>query len=591
MLSIFCDNDNEIKHFSINNINDVFKLPINYLDNKTVLEKNIHTDLELKELKDNSCNCIYDNIFDANNQFSKITTQLWSNEFTTNVDFLKDSQFLYKSIKNVKKINNESIDNIIKIYDEIKNDYSFKDRYNYVEWKFLERFNKSSLFLLILSILNISTPIFSLIIPFIILLIPFFLLKITGRSINFIDYISLLSKLGRFLPLLNILNFQSMTIDKKIMTCISIVIYFFSLYQNILSVFRFYKNMRIIHEYINDIRDFTETSIQNMNNFLMFSSHLKSYSKFNNEIEKYKLHLIDFHTNLSEILPYRFSIRKLLDIGNVMKNFYTIYNERQINDALLFSFGFYGYLENIISLQNNIHNSYMSVCKFSNKKMVFKKSYYAPLKNKEPVTNDFALNKNIIITGPNAAGKTTILKSTLLNIILSQQIGCGFYKSATVIPFDHIHCYLNIPDTSNRDSLFQAEARRCKDILDIIHKDNKGKHFCIFDELYSGTNPYEAVASAYSYLSYLSVNKNIKFMLTTHYVDLCKRLSKYQNKTITNKHMKVNKNNQGDFTFTYKMINNISEIKGGIKVLKDLDYPSKIIESTENIINKLNVIS
>jgi hypothetical protein len=35
-------------------------------------------------------------------------------------------------------------------------------------------------------------------------------------------------------------------------------------------------------------------------------------------------------------------------------------------------------------------------------------------------------------------------------------------------PFDHIHSYLNIPDTSGRDSLFQAEARRCKEILDCI---------------------------------------------------------------------------------------------------------------------------
>ena len=34
--------------------------------------------------------------------------------------------------------------------------------------------------------------------------------------------------------------------------------------------------------------------------------------------------------------------------------------------------------------------------------------------------------------------------------------------------YDKIHCYLNIPDTSNRDSLFQAEARRCKEIIDAL---------------------------------------------------------------------------------------------------------------------------
>jgi dsDNA-specific endonuclease/ATPase MutS2 len=83
----------------------------------------------------------------------------------------------------------------------------------------------------------------------------------------------------------------------------------------------------------------------------------------------------------------------------------------------------------------------------------------------------------MIITGPNASGKTTILKSTLINIIFTQQFGCGFYEFADVAPFNHIHCYLNIPDTSGRDSLFQAEARRCKEILDIISTNKKETNF------------------------------------------------------------------------------------------------------------------
>ena len=79
----------------------------------------------------------------------------------------------------------------------------------------------------------------------------------------------------------------------------------------------------------------------------------------------------------------------------------------------------------------------------------------------------------------------------------------GFYNNATINPYKYIHCYLNIPDTSGRDSLFQAEARRCKEILDSV-VNNKERHFCIFDEIYSGTNPYEAISGAYAYLTYLS---------------------------------------------------------------------------------------
>ena len=49
--------------------------------------------------------------------------------------------------------------------------------------------------------------------------------------------------------------------------------------------------------------------------------------------------------------------------------------------------------------------------------------------------------------------------------------------------------------------------------------------------------------------------------------------------------MKVNTQSNGDFKFTYKLSDKISNIKGGIKVLKDLKYPKKIIDSTEKYIN------
>ena len=64
--------------------------------------------------------------------------------------------------------------------------------------------------------------------------------------------------------------------------------------------------------------------------------------------------------------------------------------------------------------------------KFSNKKTKFK--CIIPFYNSNPVKNSYSLKNNIIITGPNAAGKTTMLKTTLFNIIFSQQTGCGFYK-------------------------------------------------------------------------------------------------------------------------------------------------------------------
>ena len=175
------------------------------------------------------------------------------------------------------------------------------------------------------------------------------------------------------------------------------------------------------------------------------------------------------------------------------------------------------------------------------------------------------------------------MKTTLFNIILSQQLGIGFYKSALINPYRYIHSYINIPDTSDRDSLFQAEARRCKEILDsVLESNNLERHFCIFDEIYSGTNPIEAIASAYSFLKYISKFTNIDYMLTTHYISLCNMMDEVQN--TNNKQMEiVNTNN------TYKLINGISKIKGGIKVLEELKYSEEIINSAKEVVNKINI--
>ena len=147
-----------------------------------------------------------------------------------------------------------------------------------------------------------------------------------------------------------------------------------------------------------------------------------------------------------------------------------------------------------------------------------------------PVKNDANLDKKIIITGPNASGKTTFLKTTAINLILSQQFGMGAFRTAHFKPYTHFHSYLNIPDTSGRDSLFQAESRRCKEILDVIQKTKShasasqvkaDHHFCIFDELYSGTNPKEATKSAYAFLKYLSeTHEHVDLILKTHYVSI-----------------------------------------------------------------------
>ena len=187
--------------------------------------------------------------------------------------------------------------------------------------------------------------------------------------------------------------------------------------------------------------------------------------------------------------------------------------------------------------------------------------------------------KNYMITGPNAAGKTTFIKTTMLNVLFSQQVGCGFYKRFYLkSPYKKLFCYLNIPDTSGRDSLFQAEARRCKEVLDEVITGEKT--LCIFDELFSGTNPSEASASAYAFLRYLKTLPNVTFLLTTHFLDVCDRLAN----DIQNAHMTTIKTTSGDLEYTYKFALGISKVKGALKVLKDLNYPTAILDCAQNFL-------
>jgi DNA mismatch repair ATPase MutS len=296
--------------------------------------------------------------------------------------------------------------------------------------------------------------------------------------------------------------------------------------------------------------------------------------------------LIKYKTKLENVTSYKFGMTKVLRMGEAMKNFYALYDNEELKQSLQYSFGFNGYIHNLSALNKKLISKEIALCKYNKLKTKFKKSYY-PIINNNPVKNSYDLNKKLLITGPNASGKTTILKTTLLNILFSQQIGMGFYSKAYIKPYTYLHCYLNIPDTSCRDSLFQAEARRCKNIITELESSLKVEnHFCIFDELYSGTNPYEAISSSVSLLRYITKHQNLDFVLTTHFLDVCKILD--NDEKFMNCCMNIIEKDD-DFEYTYKLINGISQVKGGVKVLKDLEYPIEIINNTKLLLNSLKI--
>ena len=121
-------------------IGEHFKLPIEYLPNKESLKKNIVEDLELNETKDDTCTPLYNIVFDPKTSYSKETTTLWNKSYTTNTQFLKDSQTL---IKNIKCNVSSEVESIYDSWTNFKNNNNFKEQYSYFTWDYLDKLNYS----------------------------------------------------------------------------------------------------------------------------------------------------------------------------------------------------------------------------------------------------------------------------------------------------------------------------------------------------------------------------------------------------------------------------------------------------------------
>ena len=565
-----------------------FKLPISYLDKSKIfpITNVISDDLELITNNDNDVNnSMYGHLFKPSHPFSQLLIPNWLSHYTIDIDFLEDTKNIIGNFGKVREHCNYNLDchRILDIWDNVKEDKTFLERYSYIDWDIIKHFNHSPSFLQFMSVLNISSPVISLLIPFIFLLFPFVLLKIQKIPISFTSYIDMLKHLAKhhFIGK-TIATMQSFSWEKIVYLLFTAGLYMLQIYQNINSCLRYYNNLRKINKLVIDLREFIENSVTKINVFLDIACNCHTYKPFKEDAIIHRNNLILLYNELNEISPFENTFKNFSNTGTLMKCFYHIYENPLYESALKFSIGFEGYLDNLLGIYDNICEGTVCFGNFNtNDSCKLKEQYYPPLIHENHVKNTCNFDKNMIISAPNKGGKTTILKTSAINIIFSQQFGCGFYKSANIKPYTHIHSYLNIPDTSERDSLFQAESRRCKDIIDIIveNNDTHYRHFCIFDELYSGTNPTEATQAGKAFLEYLSSYDSVTFLLTTHYKNICKHFK--QSKYIQNYKMDVKVLNDGNYQYKYKLKKGISHIKGAIRVLKDMNYPPEILSNLE----------
>jgi len=201
----------------------------------------------------------------------------------------------------------------------------------------------------------------------------------------------------------------------------------------------------------------------------------------------------------------------------------------------------------------------------------------------EQVLNDCKLGDDIpntmILTGPNTAGKSTYIRNIMLTVLFSQTLGISPCQSLTFTPFANLFTYLDIPNISrNRESLFEAEVHRCLDFCKTLEKIPPNIFsFTIMDELFTGTNPEEGIASSYAVCEYLGMFDNSIMIVTTHFNKLTELPKIYRRKFI-NKKFFVLKNADGSFYRPYMIADGVSDQNIAIELLRNKGYNSVIIE-------------
>ena len=561
----------------------LFRLPIQYVEEIYTLDETVASDLEL--IAREGIETMYHPLMNPKTPFEEKMIPHLGKYYTTNKTFLTETQHVVKSIGSLD-IMYPDYEPIMTIWKDTKEDPYFLEKYSYMELGMLKWVNHHPSFLQAISIVNMGSPVLSFLIPFILFLMPFFIVKLQGHPITLSIYFSVLKDISRnhFIGKM-IGSAENLNAQNILYLLVLAGLYIYQIYQNYMTCLRFYANISRINQQICHMQEYLAYTTAIMGSFEDVIKGLSTYGGFSKDLATCRQRLERLREHIRDVRPFEPSFSKVGEIGGLLGCYYTLYSNEDYAAALQYSFGFHGYFLTLRGIYENIATGSIAFATFESKEedkgLVIKDQYYPALANETFVTNDANLSKNLVITGPNAAGKTTFLKTTMLNIIFTQQFGCGFYSGCVMTePYSHLHSYLNIPDTSGRDSLFQAESRRCKDIIDhVVVAPIEERHFCIFDELYSGTNPVEATKSAYAFLLWLSQRSNVDFILTTHYADMCSRFKVKKIARISNCQMEAIEAEDGDISYTYRLIPGISKIQGAVKVLREMAYPEEILET------------
>ena len=205
--------------------------------------------------------------------------------------------------------------------------------------------------------------------------------------------------------------------------------------------------------------------------------------------------------------------------------------------------------------------------------------------DEEYIPNDVFLDNEtqqiIMITGPNMAGKSALLRQTAL-IVLMTQIGCFVpAQSATIGYVDKIFTRVGASDNiSLGESTFMVEMNEAASILNNISP----RSLIFFDELGRGTSTYDGISIAWAIVENIHEKNSAKTLFATHYHELNemeKSFSRVKNYNVSVKEI----NNK--IIFLRKLVRGGSEHSFGIHVAKMAGMPMSVVNRANEILKQL----
>jgi DNA mismatch repair protein MutS len=203
------------------------------------------------------------------------------------------------------------------------------------------------------------------------------------------------------------------------------------------------------------------------------------------------------------------------------------------------------------------------------------------------IPNDVYLDNDkqqiIILTGPNMAGKSALLRQTGLIVLLAQ---IGSYvpaREATLGIVDKLFTRVGASDNmARRESTFMVEMLESAAILNNI----TGKSLVLFDEIGRGTSTYDGISIAWAIVEYLheKTGAQAKTLFATHYHELNQMAEQYDR--VKNFHIAVKERGQ-KVLFLRKMISGGVEHSFGIHVAGMAGMPRRVLLTAEEILKRM----